>query len=101
MKNTLTSVPIAIPTTSVNDSGNCMSEPMSPRCKNGRIANMVVSEVMMMGFSLLCPANMVARNKEYLERRNLLIVSTFNMESLMMMPLFPSWKYFLEILLLV
>ena len=78
---------MVMPTMSVNESGNCMAEPMSPLWRKGNSAKMVVSEVMTMGFSRRCPADQTAFSNGTPERYNLLMVSTFKMESLMMIPL--------------
>ena len=86
-KKRLTSVPAVMPTTSVSESGYCRADPISLRCRKGSRASMVVSDVMTMGRSLLCPASMMACSRGIPSRRRRLMVSTFRMESLMMMPL--------------
>ena len=55
MMNRLTSVPTDIAPIIAMESGFCNSEPMSNENSSGTIAKMVVSDVMMMGRSLLRP----------------------------------------------
>ena len=53
--NRLTSVPTNIAPIIAMESGFCSSEPMSNENSSGTIAKMVVSDVMVMGRSLLRP----------------------------------------------
>ncbi len=59
MMNKLTSVPHAIPTISVTDSGRCNADPMSFWNSNGTTASIVVSDVIMMGRKRQRPAHVV------------------------------------------
>lgn len=68
------------------ESGFCSSEPMSNENSSGTIAKMVVSDVMMMGRSLLRPASWMASSNGIPALRNSLMASSFRMESLMMIP---------------
>ena len=87
MKNRLTNVPATMPTIRVNDNGYCKAEPISPRLRKGRMAKMVVSEVMTMGRKRLCPPRQIAVTRGIPSRLNRFIVSTFRIESLIMIPL--------------
>lgn len=60
MMNRLTSVPTNIAPIIAMESGFCSSEPMSNENSSGTMANIVVSDVMMMGRSLLRPASWMA-----------------------------------------
>ena len=55
--NKLTNVPTNIAPIIAMESGFCNSDPMSNENSNGTMANMVVSDVMMIGRSLLRPAS--------------------------------------------
>ena len=76
-----------MPIISVSDNGYCRAEPISPLCRNGRMARMVVSDVITIGFNLWCPAVIIARNSGMPPCLSLLMVSIFSMESLIMIPL--------------
>ena len=80
-------VPIPMPTIMVSDNGYCRADPISPRFRNGKMASIVVNDVIMIGFSLLCPAIMIARSSDIPPRRSRLMVSIFRIESLIMIPL--------------
>ena len=84
--NRLTSVPTNIAPIIAMESGFCSSEPMSNENSSGTIAKMVVSDVMMMGRSLLRPASWMASSNGIPALRNSLMASSFKMESLMMIP---------------
>ena len=68
-----------------------MAAPMLPLLRKGNMANMVVSEVIMMGRRRRWPASMMARRSPPLEGtfmcRLWLMVSIFRIESLMTIPL--------------
>lgn len=68
MMNRLTSVPTNIAPIIAMESGFCSSEPMSNENSSGTIAKMVVSDVMMMGRSLLRPDN--NSNNNFLPHNN-------------------------------
>ena len=68
-------------------SGRCKSDPIPPVKRKGVNANMVVILVMSMGLSLRLPATDKARNNEYPSFCNCFMVSTFKIESLIMIPL--------------
>ena len=55
--NKLTNVPTNIAPIIAMESGFCNSDPMSNENNNGTMANMVVSDVMMIGRNLLRPAS--------------------------------------------
>ena len=76
MKNRLTNVPATIPTIRVNDNGYCKADPISPRLRKGRMARIVVSEVMTMGRKRLCPPRQMAVTRGIPSRLNRFIVST-------------------------
>ena len=84
--NRLTSVPTNIAPIIAMESGFCSSEPMSNENSSGTIAKMVVSDVMMMGRSLLRPASWMASSNGIPALRNSLMASSFKMEALMMIP---------------
>ena len=84
--NRLTSVPTNIAPIIAMESGFCSSEPMSNENSSGTMANIVVSDVMMMGRSLLRPASWMASSNGIPALRNSLMASSFKMESLMMIP---------------
>ena len=77
-----------------NDNGYCRAEPMSPRCSSGTMANTVVSDVMTIGFSRMCPAVIIALSRWrfpalpscLFRLYSLFIVSTFSIESLIIIP---------------
>src|SRR5574344_98527 len=86
MKKRLTKVPTTIPTIITNDIGNCKSAPILPLAKNGQTEKIVVNEVIIIAFILLCPASKMERSRLIPSLRSLFIVSIFNMESFMTIP---------------
>ncbi len=84
--NRLTSVPTDIAPIIAMESGFCNSEPMSnENSRNGTIAKMVVSDVVVVR-SLLRPASWMTSSNGIPALRNSLMASSFRMESLMMIP---------------
>src|SRR5574344_1176842 len=75
MKKRLTKVPTTIPTIITNDIGNCKSAPILPLAKNGQTEKIVVNEVIIIAFILLCPASKMERSRLIPSLRSLFIES--------------------------
>ena len=84
--NKLTNVPTNIAPIIAMESGFCNSDPMSNENSNGTMANMVVSDVMIIGNKRSRPASAIASINFMPSFRCRLMVSTFRMESLMTIP---------------